>query len=323
MAGPSTPGALWRHLKRRRVAPAPRPALQPEDFPALQRAGEDVSATSQQLFTRWVKATLLLTVLAAVMGAVEDAWAGWVAAGAFAVSLVLGVLSVRRDVEARWYDARALVETVKSMTWKYAVGSSEYPVHGERAARARERFDKRLKTLLPLLQKLDLRPPQDRAGTNELEALRAADLSTRAAAYLEGRLHDQLQWYSLTALHHRAWARLWQAAAALLQLAGIAGAAAKGLDKTSVDWLGIAAAAAAAAAAWLQTKDHVTLSRAYTVTAHELALIDEEALPQSVLDKGDADAESRWAAFVDDSEEAISREHNLWLGRRRRTDDGT
>jgi hypothetical protein len=49
------------------------------------------------------------------------------------------------------------------------------------------------------------------------------------------------------------------------------------LEITSVDWLGIAAAAAAASAAWLRTKDHVTLRRAYSVTAHELELAKASA----------------------------------------------
>jgi hypothetical protein len=315
----SKPIWLLRHLRRQRMPPAPRPALQWDDFPDLQQAGEDVSATSQWLFTRWVKATLLLTVLAAIMGAVDQAWAGWVAAGAFGSSLLLGVLALGRDIESRWYDARALAETVKSMTWKYAVGSAEYPERGPATREAHERFERRLATLLAVLRKLDtLPPPHDDPSDGEVEALRAAPLCTRTEAYLEGRLRDQLYWYTLAALHHRAWARVWQATTAVLQTAGIAGAVLKGLRVTSIDWLGIAAAAAAAAAAWLQTKDHVTLSRAYSVTAHELRLAQART-PRGL--NGDAKAEERWAAFVDDTEQAISREHNLWLGRRRGNDD--
>jgi hypothetical protein len=256
------------------------------------------------------------------MGAVDHPWAGWIAAAAFTIALLLGVVALRRDVEARWYDARALAETVKSMSWKYAVGASDYPKFGADEAAIQEHFEERLSTLLPALATLDALPPPERASHDELRTLRSAPLATRADAYLDGRLLDQQRWYTASALHHRAWARLWQTTAIILQVLGIAGAVLKGLDKTSVDWLGIAATAAAAATAWLQTKDHVTLSRAYSVTAYELTLAAAGRPPTDPAGSA-VDAELRWATFVDDTEEAISREHNLWLGRRRRSEPVT
>jgi hypothetical protein len=74
------------------------------------------------------------------------------------------------------------------------------------------------------------------------------------------------------------------------------------------DLLGIVAAAIAVVAAWMQTKQHETLGRAYSVTAQELAAVrtDWEA------DRN----EDEWAAFVDEAEEAISREHTLWRASR-------
>lgn len=304
------------HLKRHRPDPPARPALQPSDFPQLQRAGEGVAATAQRLLTRWVKATLLLTVLAAAMGPIEHAWAGWIAAVSFAIALMLGVVALRRDIEARWYDARALAETVKSMSWKYAVGSSDYPKNGADEPTVQLHFEERLATLLPALVTLDALPPPEPASHDEIRALRQAPLATRADAYLNGRLLDQQRWYTASAMHHRAWARLWQTAGIVLQVLGVVGAVLKGLDKTHIDWLGVAAAAAAATTAWLQTKDHVTLSRAYSVTAYELTLAAAHR-PAADPSISATDAEQRWAAYVDDTEEAISREHNMWLGRRR------
>jgi hypothetical protein len=314
---PDTQLPWYRHLRRRSLPELVNPPLEHRDFPHLQRAGETASATSQRWFTRSTKATLALTLLAAIFGAVERAWAGWAAAAAFAIALLLGLLALGRDVEARWYDARSLAETVKSMSWKYAVGCSEYPLVGPDAATATGQFEQRLTELLPILDKLGTLPPSSPAG-NGVKTLRAKPLDARRDAYLVGRVQDQLDWYTLRALHHRAWALVWQSLAALLQVAGIAGAVAKGLELTSVDWLGIAAAAAAASAAWLRTKDHVTVSRAYAVTAHELALA--KTLAPSFAD-GDPAAETDWATFVDDTEQAISREHNLWLGRRRTRSD--
>jgi hypothetical protein len=74
--------------------------------------------------------------------------------------------------------------------------------------------------------------------------------------------------------------------------------------------LGLVAAAAAAAAAWHQTRDYATLAEAYSVTAHELSLIKERLAT--------AHADADWGAFVQGAEQAISREHKLWLARRSR-----
>ena len=75
-----------------------------------------------------------------------------------------------------------------------------------------------------------------------------------------------------------------------------------------IDLLGLAGAVIAAGAAWVQAKQHQTLANAYAVASQELAAISAQV--------DWASGEQEWAHFVDQAEEAISREHTLWRASR-------
>ena len=74
------------------------------------------------------------------------------------------------------------------------------------------------------------------------------------------------------------------------------------------DGLGLLAAIAAAVAAWAQAQQHRTLSAAYGLAAQELALVMEDLTR--------VESELGWSDSVNNTEEAISREHTMWLARR-------
>ena len=90
----------------------------------------------------------------------------------------------------------------------------------------------------------------------------------------------------------------------ILQIAAAVGAFLKGFGVFDIDLFGIAGAAAASAAAWLETKQHHVVARAYRVAAQELDAIDA-LIPQQRT-------EEAWGRFVAEAEEAISREHTMW-----------
>ena len=64
---------------------------------------------------------------------------------------------------------------------------------------------------------------------------------------------------------------------------------------------------AASIVGWVQIKKYNELSAAYTVTAHEIGLIP------TTIDSPSNDA--LLSEFVNDAEQAFSREHTLWLAR--------
>lgn len=80
---------------------------------------------------------------------------------------------------------------------------------------------------------------------------------------------------------------------------------------TSSSWnlVGLFTTVAASAIAWLEVKQYQSLIQAYTTATMELTLI--KSIGNSIL------TEDEFTKYVLDSENAISREHTLWLAQRR------
>ena len=80
----------------------------------------------------------------------------------------------------------------------------------------------------------------------------------------------------------------------------------RGAGLTASDLLGVAGACASAAIAWNQLNQNRNLVSLYRIAARELGII---------RDRVDTMDEAGWAAFISDAEDAVSREHTLWLAR--------
>jgi hypothetical protein len=254
----------------------------------------------------WI--ALVLLVVAGGAGLVEPSWAGWVSLGAFGGSIVLSALAIYQRSEQDWYDGRAIAESAKTIVFKYAVGGEPFELAN---LQADARFHGTLAALFEELRRLHstVEPPEGSTDLGALQQLRQSDLPTRIAAYRAQRLDDQRSWYSSRAREHRRSANAWRAAMFAAQLLGAAGAALKGLDLIDVDLLSLFATVAAAVAAWVAAGDYVETARAYDFASLELG--------QAVAQLPTLGSEEEWARFVADCEQAMSREHTMWLARRR------
>jgi len=125
--------------------------------------------------------------------------------------------------------------------------------------------------------------------------------------YMEGRLQDQIDWYGRNARKNEINQQRFLVMTIVLEFVGVLGAVLRITNVVNFDALGIIAAITAGAASWAQTRQYGQLGRAYSIAAHELSIIKAEC--------AFVDAE-RWPRFVDEAEEAISREHTLWRASR-------
>jgi hypothetical protein len=292
--------------------------LDDSDLPGLFQAADSASGLAQRRFLRWGLLTLACGLAAAVAGTVhvgidDPSLVLGPAVGAvlFAIGILVTLFLASDRPERRWYDGRAVAESVKTLAWQYAVGGGVFSL-AVPGADADRLFVKRLSDVMRVRREFSFELPDDLTRsqiTPVMTALRSSPLPARRAVYVEQRLRDQCGWYSRKSAWNARRARQWLAASLLAQGIGLGGGVAVALGWFEVDVLGIAAAGAAAIAAWVQTKDHSSLSEAYAVTAAELALIVTRA---ASLGEG----EDEWGQFVDDAERAISREHTLWLARR-------
>ncbi|CAM3619100.1 DUF4231 domain-containing protein [Kibdelosporangium persicum] len=272
---------------------------------------QDADASSIRVKRRYfgqLRLSLILLFVAAASGAatlkINDKgvdWAGVAAAMAFLASLIVRFYIEQQQDENRWYECRTAAESCKTLAWRYAVCGDPFP-ESMPAAEARKLFVQRLRELSRDLRIVDVSSGDD---INEaMERCRAADKAQRIETYRVGRLMEQIDWYSKTAATRDRQSRIWRTIALVGELVGVGAGALKASGVTSIDLLGVASAAVAGITAWLQAKQLQSEAVSYNLTAREIRHV------LSLLDK-DMDGE-QWAAFVDEAEGTISREHTMW-----------
>lgn len=278
------------------------------EFPQAFIDADQASLDGQRRFITSTRIQLLLLVLASGAGAlswtVNRTWdaAALLAGVAFLAAAVLRLILLRRRPHRAWYDGRAAAESIKTLAWKYAVCGDPF-VAGD--ASDDERFMALSRDVLGSFEDFGAKVTADSLqATESMRMLRSRPLDARREAYARGRIADQQDWYRRKAAWNQSRARLWGTLMLVLQVAAAAGAFLKGFGLIDIDLFGLAGAAAASAAAWLETKQHHTISRAYRVAAEELAAIQELIASQ--------ESKEAWARFVAEAEEAISREHTMW-----------
>lgn len=285
-------------------------SLHDDDLPPLLNATGSASARGQSFYIRGTALTLTAGIAAAALGVprLGRPWSASLAGALFLVAASVGVYLWSMKPERAWYDGRAAAESVKTLSWQYAVGGEQFPM-SLGTLEADHLFLQRLEEVLSSLRHLEIDPPDEPQITSALRAARSiGELNTRRDLYRRCRIVDQRIWYSRKARFNRRWSHTWSFIMVGVQIAGGALALLRALELVGIDLIGLSAALAASAAAWLRAKDHSTLAEAYSVTAHELALIESRV--------NEPTSEAEWQSFVDDAESAISREHVLWRARR-------
>jgi hypothetical protein len=290
--------------------------LERSSLPSLYRAASDTSRIGQQRATRWGGARLILLLVAAFAGGLP--WRASVgrvdllamgSAVAFVLALVLEVRLGSDNPERRWYRGRAAAESVKTLAWKYAVGGSPFDA-GTEPAEADRTLIRQLGDIVRNLRDLELAAVTDRSEqiTSTMRKLRGAPLSVRKHVYQDGRVEEQYRWYTARARTNEVKAARWGTVVYAVTTLGVLGALSRAVGLTSMDLLGFASTVVAAATAWSQFRQYRALAAAYALTAQELSLVR--------TDLAGVQDEASWAAAVSEAEEAISREHTLWLARR-------
>ncbi|WP_285684498.1 DUF4231 domain-containing protein [Actinoplanes sp. NBRC 103695] len=285
-------------------------ALSRDDLPASYWAASEHSTRGQRVAIRWLAAQLILLSGGAVLGAVDGVNAGGIdlgaasAAAALLVSLVPAAWLAARNPQRAWYEGRAAAESIKTLAWKYAIRAEPFDC-GDQAAIIR------LKNDLTAIR-LDLStiawPQHETIATPAMSALRAASLPTRRSVYRMGRIDAERRWYAEKTDNYIRMSRRWSALAVIATVAGLTGGVLKATGVLAYDGLGAASSIAAAATAWLQMKQFRPLAAAYRLTGRELSAVDHQL--EHVTDEPD------WAQRAASAEDAISREHTMWLARR-------
>jgi hypothetical protein len=283
------------------------------DLPALYRSADRESERAQRSYLRSLRVRLGALLVAAFGGALTLTTPGGFQVGgglaflAFACALGAELFLATTSPLTTWYEGRAAAESAKTLAWRYMVRGEPFEVD---TPDVDKQFLAQTYSLLQDLQSIALGTAEPGAHqiTDKMRRVRALDFNERRQVYLVDRIADQQRWYSQKARWNARRARVWVLISIVLEIAGLIGGALKAFGWISFDLLGFLAASAGVVVAWIEAKQHRNLATAYGIASQELASIASE-LPT-------VNSEERWAAFVSQAEEAISREHTLWRASR-------
>lgn len=286
-------------------------------MPALFQAADQLSKHSQRTFMVLMFFNLFCGVLgaAAAIYAKPSTLLASVSASLLFISALLTGLMYKLSADRNWFDGRAIAESVKTQTWRYVTCAEPY-AHGLPDQEVERKFIRTLETLLTERKHLavTLIPTSSNAPqiSVRMRQLRNEALDRRKALYLGGRIKDQRTWYSEKAraneIRHHAFLVL------VFVCQALAGASAVYLvvhSDSTIVLAGFLATLASSLLAWTQLRQHHMFAISYALAAQELGMIAEQS--------HHVHTEVGLSTFVSNSENAISREHTLWLARKDRT----
>jgi len=285
-------------------------------YPALLHAAEAASGSGQGLYLGYIRADLVLILVAALMGGLSSVGPdNWRQACAVLAALAIASAAIFRGANRAqrphraWFDGRAVAESVKTTTWRYMMRTQ--PFAGD-DAHADRRFVAELREIVAARRDLKLEAGSDEGAggqiTEFMRNTRSLPFAERKSLYIEKRATDQVGWYSSRSAFHRRRAKIWFLIGFGAELLALLWAISRAVAPATVNLIGFLSTVAAGATAFVQLQSHDELARSYGLAAQELSLI--ETLIRRCTD------EAEFNELVKNSEGAISREHTMWIAKR-------
>lgn len=283
------------------------------EYPALYQSADTSSNTNQHRYLNFILIEYLLLFLAAILSiGFNDNYIYYVFY-ALVFMLAIATLLVRAvsKPEQDWYRSRALAESIKTSTWRYMMRAAPF-VDAPSVQLPRADFRNFLKEILRANQHLGSWIASEAAAdhqiTPRMEEIRSLDLEARKKIYKEHRINSQRKWYAKKASDNKKASTMWVVATIVVYVIAIFTVLIR-IAKPDWTWLPTAPLTVLAASfiGWIQIKKFNELASAYTLTAHEIGIL------QARLDElSDEDA---FSDFVNEAELAFSREHTQWVAR--------
>jgi hypothetical protein len=292
-----------------------RPILQPLsiELPGIHESANKVSKRGQDFYV-WLSSARLISLAAATLaaGLKMSPWGfdlfGFLVLIFFATAGVAEFALLIMQPERDWYAGRAIAESSKTLAWRFSVGGEPFgPTLDD--ADAVERLRTRCAQVLERGKDRITVQTTSPTLTESMRQLRHAPFAVRKMSYIENRTKEQQNWYAGKAKYNACRATFWRWFLLVGEVLAIIIAALSFSRDWALDYAGLIAAAVAGGAAWLAIKQYSQIASAYRIAAVELGLQAEVLSDIS---------ENKWPQAVADAEEAISREHTMWLASRGR-----
>lgn len=276
-----------------------------EHFPDFYKRSDRHSNDWQRRYLSAQKVQLAALLACAAVAAARSVPLITVLLFAVAVSAQLYRLVTKSD--EKWWNGRAGAESVKTMAWRYCVGGRPFQITNQDSEM------ELAKRIAEVAQKVAQMVPiaSGEHVTAEMRAVRAKTLSERIDQYHEERILRQAEWYLTKCDWNANRGTRWAGGGIACQGLGLVAGILAAVFGWEVDLIGLFAALGATTVAWVAVKQYETLARSYAVANSELQQVSVQ-----ITAKKPSWTEDEWSLFVDNAEEAISREHTSWRASR-------
>lgn len=280
-------------------------------LPTLHAVADRASGRQQALYFGLIFGEYAALVAVAAMSVNMVASRRYIVVYGLFLAAALAILVARTVLkpEKRWYQARALAESVKTTAWKFAMGARPFQRDDGDRARLRTMLSELVSTNRSLGGQFDGNLSVDDQIPGELEAVRTLPWPDRMDHYMRDRVEDQLGWYGRNAKSNSKAGAIFAIVLGALYIAAFLVFAIRTEKPT---WIYAhpdpIILLCASLLGWMQIKRFNELGASYALTAIEIGILKSRG-PEIRDDEG-------VSLFVDDAEEAFSREHTQWLARR-------
>lgn len=283
-------------------------------YPALYKSADKASNEAQKIYISLNKFNLVSLVLATLLSVidVDNSFFPTASIILLFISLVLTVLLYYIKLEKKWYEGRAIAESIKTLTWKFMMGAE--PFHQKYdLEEAENKLIKNFKKVIgqnkDFFELIGGDFATDEQITPQMRGIREIDLEGKKSIYLKKRVDEQRQWYANRSNENKTNKKIsFFVIITLIILSGIGVFINLKNPDLKLTLTPITIAIASSLVAWMQLKRYQELTQSYSIAANELGMIKSKAHHIT--------SEDELSSFVDDAETAISREHTLWLARR-------
>lgn len=289
------------------------------DFPNYFIAGDNASLKAQKIYMNLIRFDLGLICFGALLSIYNyqntdtKMWIYVISGFCLFLSFVLSLVMKFKKYEDVWYRGRALAESVKTLTWRFMTKSELFDsmISDEEA---KKRFIKRIEEIKnefkDLTNSLKAGDLTLQMITPKMEEVRQMSFEDRKIYYMKNRIQNQIDWYASKADTSKDKYEYWLLGVIVAQACAIISTILLMMyPEFDFNFVGLFTTLSASFLSWLQVKKYQENKEAYTTALSELKMI--EALSESI------DTEDKFAKFVLDSENAMSREHTIWLAQKR------
>jgi hypothetical protein len=281
-------------------------------LPDLCKLADAASGTAQKTYLGLSIAQLCFLAFSALVAGITPSeelhrhTLSWAVCILIAVALLCATALRLGKFDVRWFKCRAFAENAKSLAWRYVMTDRDDCNSGREAYLLEW---SQLKERIPELQnEFALAADSGELITQWMIDTSKLLVEEKLAIYRNYRVHDQIKWYAHNAKRNARKQSQWFWALFLFEAAAVFYAAIQASLLWRVNLVGFLVAVSAGIVAWSQVKRHSDLSTSYAIAAEDLSLISEKF--KSITEHRTV------GAFVENVEEAVSREHSMWLARR-------